>query len=359
MEQLTNSSMKRLAYIDNLKGLAMILVVMGHIIIFCGLNYDNEYMKNIVMIEMPLFLFLNGLVVKKLPILDNVNYLIRKFLQLIIPLLSWGILITLFLHETYTHFWLHYWKYGYWYLLTLFEFYIIYWIIGIIFSFIEYRISSTILRNCCLILIFVIGYFTVQLGIRFLPEKALSIMSYFQVVDYYPYFFLGVAIKQFNWVKYLMNNVSAVMTILLISVPTVYCFWIKMDNALTEWAIRTLCIMLLYMIAQIFFNRSDGHICRILNSIGKHTLAIYMIQFYLFSTLNFYNLYHMLDQSGNGVILLAVDLVVSILMCYFCILVERLLRTSPILSFLFLGKNLASCKRMPLHQHQDSHLTKP
>lgn len=34
---------QRLEYIDQLKGLAMLLVVIGHIIVFCGLGYDNIF----------------------------------------------------------------------------------------------------------------------------------------------------------------------------------------------------------------------------------------------------------------------------------------------------------------------------
>ena len=47
---------QRLEYIDQLKGLAMLLVVIGHIIVFCGLGYDNIFIRNITMMNMPLFL---------------------------------------------------------------------------------------------------------------------------------------------------------------------------------------------------------------------------------------------------------------------------------------------------------------
>lgn len=54
----------RIGYIDSLKGFSMLMVVMGHIIIFCTLNYENVFVRHIVLINMPLFFFLNGLVVK-------------------------------------------------------------------------------------------------------------------------------------------------------------------------------------------------------------------------------------------------------------------------------------------------------
>ena len=43
---------QRLEYIDQLKGLAMLLVVIGHIIVFCGLGYDNIFIRNITMMNM-------------------------------------------------------------------------------------------------------------------------------------------------------------------------------------------------------------------------------------------------------------------------------------------------------------------
>lgn len=49
---------QRLEYIDQLKGLAMLLVVIGHIIVFCGLGYDNIFIRNITMNEYASFFLL-------------------------------------------------------------------------------------------------------------------------------------------------------------------------------------------------------------------------------------------------------------------------------------------------------------
>lgn len=80
---------KRLEYIDRLKGLAMIMVVAGHIIAFCGIGYNNIYMDNIVLINMPLFLFLNGLVVNKPSMANGLWYIRKKICQILIPFLAW------------------------------------------------------------------------------------------------------------------------------------------------------------------------------------------------------------------------------------------------------------------------------
>jgi hypothetical protein len=57
----------RLDYIDALKGLAMMMVIVGHVFVFCGLGSDNVIIKHIVLLNMPLFFMLNGLVVNVLP----------------------------------------------------------------------------------------------------------------------------------------------------------------------------------------------------------------------------------------------------------------------------------------------------
>lgn len=80
--------------IDFLKGLAAILVVLGHIIQVGDLYFDsNPVFKIIYSFHMPLFMFLSGLVsfytFRKQ---RNWLYILKRFVQLIIPFLVWGFL---------------------------------------------------------------------------------------------------------------------------------------------------------------------------------------------------------------------------------------------------------------------------
>lgn len=43
---------QRFEYIDQLKGLTILLVVIGNIIVFCGLGCDNNFIRNITMMNM-------------------------------------------------------------------------------------------------------------------------------------------------------------------------------------------------------------------------------------------------------------------------------------------------------------------
>lgn len=75
----------RKAYIDYIKVLGIVLVILGHI------NFANQTVKDwIYAFHMPLFFFAAGLVLK--PTQLNPNYLEKKFTQLIIPYLLWGII---------------------------------------------------------------------------------------------------------------------------------------------------------------------------------------------------------------------------------------------------------------------------
>lgn len=59
----------RINYIDQLKGLAMLLVVMGHVSAFDFFSLETvpgTFLNNIITsLQMPLFFFLSGIVVRK------------------------------------------------------------------------------------------------------------------------------------------------------------------------------------------------------------------------------------------------------------------------------------------------------
>ena len=95
---IQSSSSCRLVYIDNTKGFAIILVVLGHVVQF--MYAPDGYQQNIVFryiysFHMPLFFILSGMVTKVAPpkSLRNVYDKLRKrFLQLIVPFCIWGII---------------------------------------------------------------------------------------------------------------------------------------------------------------------------------------------------------------------------------------------------------------------------
>lgn len=57
----------RIQYIDRLKGMAILLVVIGHLMAFCTGGERNPIYEVICSFHMPLFMFLSGLVMSHTP----------------------------------------------------------------------------------------------------------------------------------------------------------------------------------------------------------------------------------------------------------------------------------------------------
>lgn len=95
-----SANVERNISIDIAKGIAIILVVVGHVIQFgsTGEGYwSNRLFQIIYSFHMPLFIFLSGYVSVKgiinKKLMDTIK---NKFLTLIIPFLSWGIVMFLY-----------------------------------------------------------------------------------------------------------------------------------------------------------------------------------------------------------------------------------------------------------------------
>ncbi len=83
--ELQNGFEKRKNYVDYIKAIGIILVILGHI------NFANDIIKEwIYAFHMPLFFFATGLITKK----DTMGcgYFLKKFQVLIVPYFIWGLI---------------------------------------------------------------------------------------------------------------------------------------------------------------------------------------------------------------------------------------------------------------------------
>lgn len=83
----------RIHYYDTIKGVAIFLVALGHVLQSVLPNYrEDKFLLLIVMFHMPLFMMVSGYFF--LPSLKKTNlkeYVIKRFLRLYLPSLFWGI----------------------------------------------------------------------------------------------------------------------------------------------------------------------------------------------------------------------------------------------------------------------------
>ena len=191
---------KRLQYFDMLKGLAIFLVVMGHVLTMCIREIDRTLLFKIIgQIHMPIFFFISGYFTYKIteggkivmPRLD------KRFTQLVIP----GILVGLIFMVYFPHsglqspfdmsfngMWCTEWKNGYWFTITLFLIIVLYSAWSKVLDFMKSasaRIGAT--AALWVVLIILDGYFENQMWWKLLSLKL--------VVSFFPAFMTGVFAK--------------------------------------------------------------------------------------------------------------------------------------------------------------------
>lgn len=115
----------RLLYIDNLRGLAILLVVFGHIIqyVICPDSFDNNHLfRFIYSFHMPLFFIISGLTVSIEAVTKEVaiQKIKRRLIQLLCPFVAWYVITKLLLGELPSYELFIYPDSGLWFLWALF-----------------------------------------------------------------------------------------------------------------------------------------------------------------------------------------------------------------------------------------------
>ena len=112
--------MKRIEYIDQLKGFCMLLVVVGHLSLWSLGEGDNPVTSFVALFHMQTFMFLSGLVISAIP---GTSKLIRKLLRFMLPLIFVGSAYAFCMDNSLLCLWTDRMKLGYWYLFVLSFFY--------------------------------------------------------------------------------------------------------------------------------------------------------------------------------------------------------------------------------------------
>ncbi len=174
-------------FLDLLKGIAIVLVIVGHVIQFSDTSqpdfFKNYFFKAIYLFHMPLFIFISGYVSYKIEQGGISNFIIKRWEHLILPMLAGSLLYTLIYASKnrfnndlieYLLFFKDYLANAFWYIYTL--------IYCNICSYLIHKIA----KDNTLILISSVILFT------FLPDS--YYLSYFKFL--YPFYIMGYISKK-------------------------------------------------------------------------------------------------------------------------------------------------------------------
>lgn len=196
--------MKRIEWLDVMKGVAIFLVVLRHV--FIGMHMMNHAVSEwIHLFYMPFFFLLSGfLAIKSLKVGLWQNYK-KKFVALIVPFITCGLSMSLFLDKMYDYLYtlMHN---GFWFLLSLFTCWIIF--LPLVKLCDKYHLRENILVEA---FILILPFFIGNQMMKFLPTKLNDILTFPLTFSMYRYFVIGyllgkVHFERLNICNYLACN---------------------------------------------------------------------------------------------------------------------------------------------------------
>lgn len=357
---------QRLHYFDILKGIAIFMVVMGHVIAFCVRDIDRATLiKFIGVIHMPLFFFISGWFTFKLLPDDRVRIpdLLQRAKQLLLPMLVVSsIWIFYFPHSgietpfdsTFAGLWVAPMKNGYWFTFVLFQIIVLYALFAPLFGR---------LRSVWSALVAVTAIWAVLLGITTLMSpEVLGYSSFMLTAQFWFVFAVGaIAARHKDAFNRLTENGNAVAASLVVGAVLLYFIswpW-EFDFLGGEYADIKMSVMLalfhicLAIVAiavirpwsqRIYAPGQDGlpvqstglRVAGIWQLLGRKSLAIYLLHyFFLFPAgicrpfleglnLSFTPLFFFSAFVATGIILIVLG-------------VEAVLQRAPIMAWLLSG----------------------
>ena len=327
---------KRLEYVDQIRGLAILSVVIGHIIQFNNIQggLDNRVLNIIYSFNMPLFFFISGYIGYKTIKVSDINsflqHLQKKFIGLCIPLLTWslianeiffkhqGISITI---EDITNTIL---RPNLWFFKTLFEIFAFYGIFAWVSSIKKNNFWIDPLLFA-VIVILTSGY-SILLG-----NKVLSSLLLYSL-----FFYMAVFVSKYPFLEATIMN-PLVFAFSFILFVTLCGFW-DIRGTIYDDILKVLISSFSFIVFLNVTIRTQWNpfISKQIMTFGKYSLGIYVIQFYL--TKLTVDSPMLLFNDLNPILLFVVCTAIAIPICYIAIGISKLIELNETLDFLFLGK---------------------
>jgi fucose 4-O-acetylase-like acetyltransferase len=330
---------ERLLYIDRLKGFAIFLVVLGHLIQNNSIDhYSNSLFNIIYSFHMPFFFFLSGYVAFKTTKIDSVNsyigYIKNKAITLLVPMLIWP-LVNQFFFTNSTDYSLNSIAHilftqienpGLWFLKMLFQILIIYSLFYFMSVYVNKKMSFLLDVAFYLILTFSLVLFSYLLN----DKSILTFLLNFS------FFMIGVFISKFDFIKVILEH-QIITSILAISFALLvrHFDFTQTDLGIMKGlkvVISLSAIGLFYSIAKkiVLPIWLDRYVCLM----GRKSLIIYVTHFSFFSILSKSML---LPADISFLLLLIIIMPLSIIMMSFCVGIGNLVALLPYVNLMLYG----------------------
>lgn len=270
---------KRIAYLDALKCLAILLVIDIHVRSGNGFKpYDTLSAQMIYAPAIPLFFFVSGFLAYKqsMSIKDAWDNIRKKFVFLVIPALVFRIGMDLMDHKSLFGF-ITGGMHGYWFTVVLFECFLVYYLITLAIKNEKWRIGV-------LLLLSVAGIGMLAIDKDFGP----AFFDLRRLTKYFQFFVLGTLAMKFR-PKYelLVNNEIVKAVVLLLFFVVLFLTSYDINPAALHHFMRDVVLRYLgtFAVTSFFVCHADSFqqeskVNSIINCIGQNSLAIYLLHYF-------------------------------------------------------------------------------
>ncbi|PWM20833.1 MAG: hypothetical protein DBX97_03075 [Collinsella tanakaei] len=344
---MENNAKSRNNTVDILRGIAMLMVVLGHTMTGCAMNSEQSFLFNVVWtLQMPLFMLISGYVTKySKPITSAKSwgkFIGKRTLAYLLPWLVWTIVIRgiIFQQKNFLDikFLIYHMDAGYWFLFTI-------WTVVMVFGiaqFISEKIASRknkYVKMIVLTAIYVLGMCAVG-GVGFI--MGFSFLCIKLTLYYMPFYFVGYLfgqlqseIEKIKFGRQIIDGCIAVCLVVWIALMLRYNFYAIGNSAfgiiLRAVASLSGCIAICGLVSGIVNNVKIQGV--FIQYVGVHSLEIYTIHGLLLSMIKPVELPAFLSMEGMVLIILNFMLTVGV-----SIAVIALLNQSKVLKIILFGK---------------------
>lgn len=330
----------RIGYFDSMRGLSMILVILGHIYLFADPETkDSSPLSAMLMsFRMPLFFCISGFfayrTLQHWSAMLMKQIIIRKFRAQILCATVFYVLFQITQHEYVWEF--AYSGYGFfWFTIALFQMFAIYMMVVMLCKPFHKDYSGIILALLALPAVY-LSYHPSDCRID-------EVLSWARLTRYFPYFAIGIIIRQYwNWFERLLHSDWFVtLTITVFFLGCFYCYtdgYHYPDNFIDHLfqnqihrATGLLTVIIFFYSRAKYFDGTSS-VARFLRFTGKRTLDIYMMHIFFVPHLNVLSWVDMLNLPELMILKLVICLSIAVAITALCLLLSNLLRTSHFLS---------------------------
>lgn len=348
-----NKPSQRNQTVDMIRGVAMLMVVLGHTMTGSTENAQNSFLFNLIWaLQMPLFMLISGYVATYgrpiLKLKDLGNYLKRRTLAYLLPWFSWTFVVRGLIFGQYSFFdikWLIYnMDSGYWFLFSI-------WTISVVFGFSQFLAQlflkkSGIKATLLAVAFYVLGAAMIAIvglcmGLNFLCIKL--------TLYYMPFYIAGFLYgKLQSFISKWKNQEKVLSAVVMVAAGAFFAVILRINlyemadniSGIILRAATSLmgCIAVCGLLAKVFESTGLAKLRKVLVYVGEHSLEVYVIHYLCLSLLK--------PQSGvafasfNGFMVVAVNFALTVLIS---LMVQKLLNRNQWASRLLFGKK-TNCK---------------